>query len=128
MPGTKTSNVTSTRRTISTSSWPTPTVSTMTTSRPAPSSSIVISLVARASTQLAARASARTSPPRIFRATSDILGFALEQLPRDHQALDLAGALADGAQLHVAIEFLDRIVLGEAVAAVDLQRFVRRAD
>ena len=50
----------------------------------------------------------------------------LQQLPRDHQALDLAGAFADGAELDVAVELLDRVVLDEAVAAVDLHGLVRR--
>src|SRR5580700_3520228 len=53
-----------------------------------------------------------------------IPSFALEELPRDHQALDLAGAFANGAQLDVAIELFDRIVLGETVTAVDLHRLV----
>ena len=48
----------------------------------------------------------------------------LQQLPRDHQPLDFAGAFADGAQLGVAKEFLHRIVLDEAVAAVDLHGFI----
>jgi hypothetical protein len=51
-------------------------------------------------------------------ATLTGLAAALEQLPRDHQPLDLAGALADGAQLRVAIKLLDRIVFREPVAAV----------
>ena len=48
IPGTRTTMVTPASRAISTSSCPTPTVSTITTSRPAASNSIVISVVARA--------------------------------------------------------------------------------
>src|SRR5262249_45615762 len=83
---------------------------------------------------LMARARARTSPVRM-RSTQDwsVVGiFALcgesilQQLPRDHQALDLAGALADGAELHIAIKLFRRVVLDKAVAAVDLYAFVGR--
>src|SRR5260370_37860665 len=49
---------------------------------------------------------------------------AFEKLPRDHQTLDFAGPFANGAQLDITIEFLDRIVLDEAVASVNLQRIV----
>ena len=38
----------------------------------------------------------------------------------DHQALDLAGALVELHDLRVAHQFLDRVLLDEAVAAVDL--------
>ena len=37
----------------------------------------------------------------------------LQQLPRDHQPLDLAGAFADGAELHVTIKFFRGIVFDE---------------
>ena len=47
-----------------------------------------------------------------------------QQLARDDQALNFAGAFADGAELDVAIELLDRIIFDEAVAAVDLDGFV----
>src|SRR5438067_5295463 len=51
----------------------------------------------------------------------------LEQLARDHQSLDLAGALSDGAQLHIAVKLLSRIILDEAVPAVDLHTLVGAA-
>ena len=47
-----------------------------------------------------------------------------EQLPRDDQPLDLARAFADRGQLDVAEVLLGRIVLHEAVAAVDLHAVV----
>ena len=50
-----------------------------------------------------------------------------KQAPCDHQLLDLARPFADRAELHVAVELLDRKVLDEAVPAVDLHRPVRRA-
>src|SRR5581483_2722719 len=78
----------------------------------------------RFSIQLAARANARTSPATIFSAAL-VIDSALQQLPRDHQALDLAGAFADGAQLGVAIKLFDRIILDEAVSAVNLDSFIR---
>ena len=39
-----------------------------------------------------------------------------QQLPGDHQPLNLACALADSAQLHVTVELFGGIVLGEPVA------------
>src|ERR1017187_7053868 len=105
----------------------------------------------RFSMPVAARASARASPSRILRAREFIrllsLRFCLlfcllssdfcllnpagisrakpllltfQKLPCDHQTLNLAGAFPDGAQLHVAIKLLHRVILDEAVAAVDL--------
>src|ERR1700722_20363612 len=86
----------------------------------------------RFSISVAARATARGSPARILRDKSvicanDLRSFALQELARDHQALDLTGALADGAQLHVPIELFDRVVLDESVATMDLHGFVRGA-
>src|ERR1700733_10341911 len=52
---------------------------------------------------------------------------ALQQLARDHQPLDFAGAFADGAELGVAKKFLHRIVFDEAVAAMDLHGFIADA-
>src|SRR5579862_7964156 len=49
----------------------------------------------------------------------------LQQLPRDHQPLNLACAFADSAQLYVAVEFLRRIVFDKPVPAVNLYTFVR---
>ena len=47
-----------------------------------------------------------------------------QQLPGDHQPLDLARALADRGELHVPEELLRRVVLHEPVAAVDLDAVV----
>ena len=51
-----------------------------------------------------------------------------QNLPRDHKSLNFAGAFADGAQFHVAVKLLGRIILDEAIAAVNLYRFIRYAD
>src|ERR1041385_5900564 len=48
----------------------------------------------------------------------------LQQFPGNHNPLDFAGAFADGAELHVAIKLFRRIILDEAVAAVDLHAFI----
>jgi hypothetical protein len=53
--------------------------------------------------------------------------FLAQNLARDHQALDFAGALANRAQFHVAIKLFRRIIFDEAVAAVNLHGFVRDA-
>src|SRR3990172_8166474 len=45
-----------------------------------------------------------------------------QQLPRNHEPLDLARPLADFAQLRVAEHPLDRVVLDVSVAPVDLDR------
>jgi len=45
----------------------------------------------------------------------------LQELAADHHALDLRGPLADQKQRRVAIEALDLVLLGVAVAAVDAQ-------
>ena len=47
-----------------------------------------------------------------------------QNLPRDHKSLNFAGAFADGAELHVAIELLDGVVLNEAVTSMDLHRLI----
>ena len=44
--------------------------------------------------------------------------------PRDHEALDLVGALADREDLRVAVEAADGVLLDVAVAAVDLDGLV----
>ncbi len=54
--------------------------------------------------------------------------FLAEELARNDQALNFAGALADGAELHVAVKLFGGIVLDEAVAAVDLYALVGDAD
>src|SRR5829696_31083 len=46
---------------------------------------------------------------------------ALEELLADHHALDLGGALADQQQRRVAVEPLDLVLLGVAVAAVNAE-------
>src|SRR5690242_17666832 len=47
----------------------------------------------------------------------------LQQLLADHHALDLRGSLADQQQRRVAVEALDLVLLGVAVAAVDAEAF-----
>ena len=76
---------------------------------------------------VAARASARAGRLREICSRPVAVHQLFEQLPRDHQPLDLAGAFADGAELDVAVELLHRIVLDEAVAAVNLDGLVRDA-
>src|SRR5215217_7675060 len=49
---------------------------------------------------------------------------ALQQLLADHHALDLGGALADQEQRGVAVEPLDLVLLGVAVAAMDAERLL----
>ena len=44
----------------------------------------------------------------------------MKELAGDDESLNLAGAFADGEELHVAEVFLCRVVLHESVAAVDL--------
>src|SRR3954452_23731230 len=46
---------------------------------------------------------------------------ALQELLADHHALDLRRALADQQQRRVAIQALDLVLLGVAVAAVDAE-------
>src|SRR5271167_4331772 len=58
------------------------------------------------------------------RSLSFTISSVLQDLPRDDQPLDLAGAFADGAELYITIELLGRIVLDEPVAAVNLHSFV----
>src|SRR5579864_3857809 len=50
-----------------------------------------------------------------------------EDLAGDDQALDFAGAFADGAEFYVAVKLLRGIVLDETVAAEDLHGFVGHA-
>src|SRR4051812_20699426 len=50
----------------------------------------------------------------------------VEQSPRDHLGLNLARAFEDVEDARVREETADRIFRGEAVAAMDLQRIVRR--
>ena len=47
-----------------------------------------------------------------------------EQAPRDHLGLDLGGALEDVEDAGVAEHAADLVLLGIAIAAVDLQRVV----
>src|SRR5271166_5982965 len=58
------------------------------------------------------------------RSLSFTISSILQDLPRDDQPLNLAGSLANGAQLHITIELLGGIVLDEPVAAVNLNSFV----
>src|SRR6476659_3087863 len=48
----------------------------------------------------------------------------LQQLLADNHALDLGGSLADQQQRRVAVEALDLVLLGVAVAAVDAEAFL----
>jgi hypothetical protein len=52
----------------------------------------------------------------------------LQQLPRNHQSLDFARALANRAQFHIAIKFFRRIVFDKSIATVDLHAFIRALD
>src|SRR5215211_4844717 len=49
----------------------------------------------------------------------------VQGLASDHQALDLRGSLVELHDLRVAHQLLDRVVLDEAVPAVDLNRVGR---
>src|SRR5439155_15100484 len=62
-------------------------------------------------------------PPRDLRGRTSR---ARKELPGDDETLDLAGALADRGELHVAKVFLGGIVLDESVATVDLHAVVSR--
>ncbi len=90
---------------------------------------------------------ARQTLPRIARALDDLDGFIhsnhltaskrtaastarrinLENLPRDHHALNLAGAFANGTQLHVSIILLGGIILDESIAAKQLHGIIADA-
>src|SRR5215813_8882458 len=52
---------------------------------------------------------------------------ALQQLPRNNHALDLARPLADCAKLYIAVVLLRGIVLDEPIAAMNLNAFIRAA-
>src|ERR1700730_8236460 len=56
------------------------------------------------------------------------LRLVLQQLPRNHQPLDFARTLADGAQLDVTIKFFRRIVFDKTVPAMNLHAFVGASD
>src|ERR687896_1875586 len=58
--------------------------------------------------------------PRRAGPESDLV--PLQELAPDHHALDLRGALADQQQRRVAVQALDLVLLGVAVAAVDAER------
>src|SRR6187431_3571258 len=68
-----------------------------------------------------ARAIARTSPDRTRSAREEEpVTSGGQKLTGDHEALNLAGALADGQELDVAEVLLRRVVLHEAVTTVHL--------
>lgn len=52
----------------------------------------------------------------------------LQQLTSNHEPLNLAGAFANRAELHVTVKFLHWVIFDEAVATVDLQRLVGSFD
>src|SRR2546423_2997579 len=96
-------------------------------------SAITTSAPARASVSASARPSPRAPP--VMRATrpersisikraeaeTRALSFARhEQFARDHEPLDLRGALVDLVQLRVAHQLLDRVLLHVPVAAENL--------
>src|SRR6188474_1886545 len=87
-------------------------------------SAITTSAPARASVSASARPSPREPP--VTRATRPDRSISIatrqEDLLRDHEPLDLRGALVDLEQLRVAHELLDRVLLDVAVAAEDLDR------
>src|SRR5690349_136359 len=79
---------------------------------------------------VAARARARRSPPKTLFVSSAIstssamLTLGIQKLARDHQPLDLAGPFANGAEFYITVELFHRVILQEAVAAVNLHRLV----
>src|SRR5688572_4980182 len=85
-------------------------------------------LAASSSISEMARAIARTSPARTRSASEDAVTSGGQQLSRDHETLDLAGAFADRQQFDVAKVFLGWIVLHEAVTTVHLHAVFGRAD
>src|SRR5207247_10807960 len=54
--------------------------------------------------------------------------FLAQELAGNDEFLDFAGAFADGAEFHIAVILLHRVVLDKTVAAVNLHGFVRDAD
>src|SRR5579872_2239071 len=104
----------------------------MMSARPACWAMLLNSLAAEglwSSMMVAARARARGSPRRTLFVSSAIsagsamLPLGIEKLARDHQPLDLARSLTDGAQLHVAVKLFHRVILQEPVAAMNLHGF-----
>src|SRR5579864_9250813 len=81
-----------------------------------------------------AREMARTSPFRICCAQLStgvgIAGelFLSEKLASDHQPLNFAGALANGAELNVPVEFFGRVILDESVSTENLHGFIGYAN
>jgi hypothetical protein len=52
----------------------------------------------------------------------------VQYFARDNQPLDLTGTFANGAELNIAVEFLDRVVFDEAIATVKLHCLVADPD
>ncbi len=67
-----------------------------------------------------ATAAAASLNPGSYSRPEHLRGFLFQYMARNHQALDLAGALADGHQARIAIDALHRVLAAVAVAAVDL--------
>src|SRR5579884_263210 len=70
----------------------------------------------------------RESTPgtRVESKRSDIL--IPQQFAGDHQPLDLACPFADGAELHIPIELLDRIIFDKPITPMDLHRLIGHSD
>src|SRR6185437_8961905 len=65
---------------------------------------------------------------RMLGRPSPARGGHLQNFPRDDHALDFAGALADGAELDVAVELLRWVILDEPIPTVELHGLVADAD
>src|SRR5215207_1756870 len=94
---------------------------------PAPLAGVGCSTAARAASSPAAEAASavvrdvRLTPRMVSLGGRGLLDAAGQQrLARDHEPLDLRGALVELHDLGVAHELLDGVLLDEAVAAVDL--------
>src|SRR5947207_4293725 len=90
-------------------------------------SAIATSAPARASVSASARPSPRDPPVTSATRPERSISIATwqEDFLRDHEPLDLGGALVDLEQLRVAHQLLDRVLLDVAVAAEDLDRVGR---
>ena len=76
--------------------------------------SISVAALARARVSRAKSALARSRSWDVF------CKLLFQELARNDEPLNLAGALSDRAQLYIPIEFLHRVIFDEPIAAVDL--------